>query len=251
MRLIKSIWFMTALGFVILSAGEITIAVAANVSYAIKALKKEFNVVHPKTQVHVILGSSGKLTAQIKHGAPYELFMSANMKYPEVLYTEEIAVTKPVVYARGALACLSVKPQDFTQGLRLLTEDKIKKIAIANPKTAPYGIAAVEALKNGGMYEELKEKFVYGESISQTVSYTTTASDIGMIAKSALFSPQMSHFKKNIHWSDVNETLYTPIDQGIVILKRGEGNVEVEAFYDFMLSTKAQKIMTDFGYKVK
>lgn len=241
---------MIALSFVTLSAGEITIAVAANVSYAIEALKKEFNVLHPETKVQVILGSSGKLTAQIKHGAPYGLFMSANMKYPDALYKEKMAVTKPVVYAQGALAYLSVNKQDFSKGAMLLKEDKIKKIAIANPKTAPYGVAAVEALKNANLYDAVKEKFVYGESISQTVAYATTAADIGVIAKSSLFSPQMAHFKEEIHWSDVDETLYTPISQGIVILKKGENNSEVKAFYDFMQSDKAKVIMKNFGYKV-
>lgn len=234
-----------------LSAGEIKIAVAANVSYAIEPLKKAFNVLYPKTHIEVILGSSGKLTAQIKNGAPYDLFMSANMKYPEVLYKEGVAVTKPIVYAQGALAYVSVKPQDFTQGLKLLTEDKIQKIAIANPKTAPYGVAAVEALKHAKVYDAVKKKFVYGESISQTVTYAMTAADIGFIAKSSLFSPQMAHFKEGIHWRDVDKTFYTPIEQGIVILKKAEGNPEVRNFYDFMLSPKAQEILKNFGYQVE
>ncbi len=231
-------------------AGVIKIAVAANVSYAIKDFKKEFNKAHPETKVQVILGSSGKLTAQIKHGAPYDLFMSANMKYPEVLYKEEIAVTKPVVYAYGALAYVSVKKQDFSKGMMLLKEDHIRKIAVANPKTAPYGIATAEALKNAKVYEDIKSKFVYGESISQTVAYATTAADIGFIAKSSLYSPQMAHFKEGTNWHDVDETLYTPISQGIVILKEGKGNAEVKAFYDFMLGTEGKKILKSFGYKV-
>ena len=246
----KRIVLSILLSFATVSAGEITIAVAANVSYAIEALKKEFNVIYPETKVQVILGSSGKLTAQIKHGAPYGLFMSANMKYPDTLYKEKIAVTKPVVYAQGALAYLSVNKQDFSKGSMLLREDKIKKIAIANPKTAPYGVAAVEALKNANLYDAIKEKFVYGESISQTVAYATTAADIGLIAKSSLYSPQMAHFKEEINWSDVDETLYTPISQGMVILKKGENNSEVKAFYDFMQSDKAKVIMKNFGYKV-
>ncbi|TNF45403.1 MAG: extracellular solute-binding protein, partial [Epsilonproteobacteria bacterium] len=82
-----------------LNAGEIKIAVAANVSYAIEPLKKAFNEHHPDTKIEVILGSSGKLTAQIKNGAPYALFLSANMKYPEALYNEGVAVTEPIIYA--------------------------------------------------------------------------------------------------------------------------------------------------------
>ena len=123
-----------------LFSSTINIAVAANVSYAIDDLKKEFNKQYPKTKVRVTLGSSGKLTAQIKNGAPYTLFMSANMNYPQYLYKEGIAITKPVIYAKGGLAILSNKKQDFTQGIKLVENKKIKKIAVANPKTAPYGI---------------------------------------------------------------------------------------------------------------
>jgi molybdate transport system substrate-binding protein len=246
----KIVWGMV-LSFALVSAGEIKIAVAAYVSYAIEPLKNAFYALYPKTNIEVILGSSGKLTAQIKNGAPYELFMSADMQYPEVLYKEGIAITKPIVYAQGALAYFSVDPQDFTQGIKLLTNDKIQKIAIANPKTAPYGVAAKEALKHAKIYDEVKEKLVYGESISQTVAYATRAADIGLIAKSSLFSPSMTHFKEGVNWSDVDETLYTPIDQGMVILKKAEGNPEVKAFYDFMLSAQARKILENFGYRVE
>ncbi len=230
--------------------GTIKVAVAANVSYAMDALTKAFNTLYPDTQIQVTLGSSGKLTAQIKNGAPYEVFMSANMKYPEALYEEKLAITKPWVYTQGSLVYLSHKKQDFSLGMALLKSDKISKIAIANPKTAPYGKAAEEAMKNAGVYEDVKSKYVFAESISQTVTYTVTATDIGFIAKSSLYSTQMAHFKEGIHWEDVNSTLYTPINQGIVILKAGEKNMEVKTFYDFILSEKAQKIFKDFGYLI-
>ena len=233
-----------------LNAGTIIIAVAANVSYAIEDLKKEFNLTYPNTKVRVTLGGSGKLTAQIKYGAPYQLFMSANMKYPQALYTDGIATTKALVYAQGSLAYLSKKPLDFSQGISIVNNKTIEKIAVANPKTAPYGIATAEALKNAGVYEGIKHKFVYGESISQTVSYAVTAADMGFIAKSSLYSPQMSHYKKGVNWSDVNPKFYTPINQGIVLLKNSEKNSEVTAFYDFMFSDKARKILNDFGYLV-
>jgi len=234
-----------------LHAGKITIAVAANVSYAIEDLKKAFQVSNPDTKVQVILGSSGKLTAQIMHGAPYELFMSADMKYPETLYEKKLAGTKPVVYAEGTLAMLSQKKHNCCAELFVLKSPSIKKIAIANPKTAPYGIATKEALENAKLYEKVKDKLVYGESISQTLSFTIHAADIGIIATSALFSPKMKHYKEAIHWSQVDEKLYTPIKQGIVILKKGEKSMEVKAFYDFMLSKEAKKILSSFGYKVK
>ena len=233
-----------------LFGGVIKIAVAANVSYAIEDLKKEFNRLHPDTKVLVTLGSSGKLTAQIKHGAPYQLFMSANMKYPQALYKDSIATTKPLIYAQGALAYLSSKKQDFSRGIKLLSSNQISKIAIANPKTAPYGKAAFEALKNAGVLEKIKKKFVYAESISQTVSYTIIAADIGIIAKSSLYSTKMSKYKKDINWAELDSKLYTPIDQGIVILKNGKDKSEVEAFYHFILSDKAKEIFKNFGYCV-
>jgi molybdate transport system substrate-binding protein len=173
------------------------------------------------------------------------------MKYPQALYAEKIAVTEPIVYAQGSLAYLSEKEQNLSKGMALLTDSNISKIAIANPKTAPYGVAAAEALKNADLYDVLKEKFVYGESISQTVTYAMTAADIGFVAKSSLFSPQMSHFKKGINWIEVDESLYTAIDQGMVILKKGEGNSEVKAFYDFILSDEGREILKNFGYKVE
>lgn len=237
--------------FALLAAGKINIAVAANVSYAVDELKAEFAKTNPGTKVLVTLGSSGKLTAQIKNGAPYGLFISANMRYPEALYDGKIAITKPIVYARGALAYLSVKKQDFSKGMALLKEEEIVKIAIANPKTAPYGKATIEAFKNAKIYDEIKSKFVYGESISQTVSYAVMAADIGLIAKSSLYSSKMSRYKEGINWSSVDPKLYTPIQQGIVLLKKSDDDKAYRAFYDFILSDKAKVIFKKYGYSVE
>lgn len=246
----KNIFLLFVFAVMSLHAGKIRIAVAANVSYTIAPLVEAFKSEHPETNIELILGSSGKLTAQIKHGAPYDLFLSANMRYPQALYKADMSLDKPRLYAQGALALLSVKARQNWHALTVLQSPEIKKIAIANPKTAPYGVATVEALKNAGVYETLKDKFVYGESISQTIIYATTAADIGIVAKSSLYAPQMLKYKQGIHWSDVDERLYAPIDQGMVMLKQAEANAEVKAFYDFMLSAKAKEILRSFGYKV-
>lgn len=233
-----------------LFAGTINIAVAANVSYAIDELIATFQKANPNTKVRVTLGSSGKLTAQIKHGAPYSLFMSANMKYPNTLYKDGLAITKPVVYAQGSLAMLSIKKLDLHQGIKLVQNSTIQKIAIANPKTAPYGKATFEAFKNAKLLDTIKKKFVYGESISQTVTYAVTATDIGFIAKSSLYSSKMKQFKEGEHWIGVDKSLYTPIDQGVVILKSTKENQEVKALYKFILSDEAKKIFKAYGYSV-
>lgn len=234
-----------------LFAGEINIAVAANVSYAFDELKAEFAKTHPQTKIQVTLGSSGKLTAQIKNGAPYGIFMAANMKFPQSLYEDKIAITKPAVYAQGALAYLSAKQQDFSKGIMLLEDNTIQKIAIANPKTAPYGTAAIQAINNAGIYTKVEKKFVFAESISQTVTYATTAADIGMIAKSSLYSDQMKAYKKGVNWEAVDPKLYTPIEQGIVLIRGSEKNPEYKTFYDFILSQKAKEIFRAYGYIVK
>ncbi|RWS48770.1 molybdate ABC transporter substrate-binding protein [Arcobacter venerupis] len=243
------------LGLMVLSstmfAGQVNIAVAANVSYVINELIAEFNKTNPDTQIQVTLGSSGKLTAQIKNGAPFNIFMSADMKFPESLYEENIAITKPVVYAQGAIAMLSSKELDFKKGIDLIKDDSISKIAIANPKTAPYGTAAIEAIKNAKIPDSIESKFVYAESISQVVTYATTAADVGFIAKSSLYDEKMSQYKENINWISVDPTLYKPIKQGIVIINNAKDNAEVKAFYDFILSEKAKKIFVDYGYLVK
>ena len=243
----QKLFVIFLLSFSLLNASSIKVAVASNVSYAIQDLTKLFNKQFPNIKVKIILGSSGKLTAQIKHGAPYQVFISADMKYPDALYKQKIALTKPKVYALGSLALFSHKKMDFKDGIYTLKSTNISKIALANPKTAPYGIAAKEALLNAKIYKELKSKFVYGESISQTLSYAVTATDIGIVAKSSLYAKNMEHYKVNVNWVDVDARLYTPIKQGIVLLQK---NKQARAFYDFLLSNDAKKIFINYGYQL-
>jgi molybdate transport system substrate-binding protein len=235
---------------VYLYSNNIIVAVASNVSFVINDLKKQFNKLYPNINVKVTLGGSGNLTAQINNGALYDIFMSANMKYPLSLHKTKQTLTKPKVYAQGKLAYLSTKTQDFSKGINLLKENYIKQISVANPKVAPYGKASFEAMKNGNVLNEVKDKLVYAQSISQTLSYTLIATDVGLIAKSALFSNKMKNFKKGIHWIDIDPKLYKPIDQGIVMLKNGQNNNEAKLFYDFILSSQAKKIFTKFGYQL-
>lgn len=236
---------MTAL---VLQAGSVRVATAANVSYAIGELVRAFEQMHPDIRVQITLGGTGKLVAQIRHGAPYDLLMAADMTYPQALYRDGLAVALPRVYARGALALLSTKERDLAAGLRLLTDPAIHTIAIANPKTAPYGKASFEALKNAGLLERLTQKFVYGESISQTVAHTVNAADIGLVSKSSLFSPQMKQYKEGREWVTVETQLYDPIDQGIVILTSAKNSARAKAWYDFMLSPEAGRILQHYGY---
>lgn len=233
-----------------LLAGEISVAVAANLSDVIEVMKAEFVKTSPQTKVNTVLGASGKFATQIKAGAPFDLFLSADMKFPEALYDEKLAVTKPVVYASGALAMMSTKGLDLSKGIDIITDAKVEKIALANPKTAPYGTAAVEAFKNAKLYEKVESKLVYGESISQAVQFATTAADVGFVHKSAFYSENMKRYIEGKDWVNVDTKLYTPIAQGIVVLKQAENNAEAKAFYDFVLSAKAKQIFKNYGYLV-
>ena len=236
---------MTAL---VLQAGSVCVATAANVSYAIGELVRAFEQVHPDTKVQITLGGTGKLVAQIRHGAPYDLLMAADMAYPQALYRDGLATALPRVYARGALALLSTKERDFSSGLGVLESPAIESIAIANPKTAPYGKASFDALQTAGLLRKLKPKFVYGESISQTAAHTVSAADIGFVARSSLYSPQMAQYREGRQWIAVDTSLYDPIDQGIVILTSAKNSAGVKAWYDFMLSAEAGRILQHYGY---
>lgn len=233
-----------------LLAGEISVAVAANLSDAVESLKTEFAKTNPNTKVNTILGASGKFTTQIKSGAPFDLFLSADMKFPESLYEDGIAVTKPVVYASGALAMVSTKGLDLSKGIAVIADPKVEKIAIANPKTAPYGTASMEAFKNANILDKVEPKLVQGDSIGQALQFSLTAADVGFVNASAFYSDKMKEYKKGVQWVDVDPKLYKPIAQGIVLLKQAEKNVEAKAFYDFVLSAKAKAIFKNYGYVV-
>jgi len=228
----------------------LSIAVAANVSYAMPALEKEFLSLYPNIQIRTILGSSGKLTAQIQNSAPYDIFLSANMRYPNALYKNKIAITKPLIYAQGTLAILSPNQRGFKHGIKLLKSKLVKRIAVANPKTAPYGVATFEALEKIGIVSDIKNKIIYGESISQTVSYTQLVADVGIVAKSSLFSPRLKKYHENVHWVEVDKTLYTPINQGVVLLKHAKENKHAKLFYDFLFSNKGKNILKQYGYTI-
>ncbi|WP_457561141.1 molybdate ABC transporter substrate-binding protein [Caminibacter sp.] len=227
------------LTFVLLRA-DVYVASAANLTYAMPSLIHEFHKSHPNVKIKLILSSSGKLTAQVMHGAPYDIFLSANMKYPNFLYEKGFSKTKPVVYAKGAIGLFSVK----FKNLSLNNLKNLKCIAIANPKTAPYGRAAIEAFKKAGIYDNIKNKLVYAETVSSVIPYAVNSCDVGVIAKSSIFSKNIKNIG-NFYYKDIPSNLYSPIKQGIVLLSDKKAAKE---FYDFMLSKKAKEILKKYGY---
>jgi len=230
----------------ILLANDIKVAVAANVSYAIDDLKKEFLATHPQSHIDIIVASTGKLTTQILHNAPFDILLGANEAYPQKVYDNHYAISKPIVYAKGALIYLSTQDLNLSNPIALLKSDKISKIAIANPKTAPYGTAAFQALQNAKVLDDIKHKFIYGESISSTLTYTLRGADIGLVAKSSIYSPKLKI--QNLVYKDVDKSLYTPISQAMVLLKNAQNNQDAKKFFEFLQTSKAKEIFQKYGY---
>lgn len=229
------------------SSQELRVAVAANAQFVTQALKKVFTE-ETGIKTTLIVSSSGKLTAQIRQGAPFDVFLSADMKYPATLYKEGQTADKPKVYAYGKLVLWTLGSTDLSNGIKVVTNQGITKIAIANPQTAPYGVAAVEALKKAGFYDKVKSKLVYGESISQVNQYLLSgAADIALTAKSVVLSPGM---KSKGHWKEVDHNLYEPIAQGVIITKTAHMEA-AEKFYKFLFSKKAEGIFEKYGYLIK
>ncbi|UBM59802.1 molybdate ABC transporter substrate-binding protein [Marinilongibacter aquaticus] len=223
------------------------VATAANMQFAMDSLVQNFEQ-ETGIQVETIIGSSGKLTAQIEEGAPFDIFISADMKYPETLYAHGKAVDKPKVYAKGQLV-LWTAVDKLMPDLEKLENVQIKHIALANPKTAPYGRAAEEVLRQLDKENALKDKFVYGESIAQTNQFILSkTAELGFTAKSVVFTPKV---KNTGHWISISDSLYSPIEQGVVILKQANGqNEAAERFYTFLFSDTAKKILKSYGYSV-
>lgn len=224
---------------------KLTIATAENVQFAMQELIEEFTQ-ETGIETEIIHGSSGKLLAQIMEGAPYDVFVSADMKYPNTLYKAGKAATKPKVYAYGKLVLWTVK-DEIMPSLKILTSDSIHHIAMANPKTAPYGVATQEVLKHIGADEQIEEKLVFGEGIGQTNQFINSgAADIGFTAMSVVMSPKLSTKGK---WIPLDTSTYTPIAQGAVVIKKeGKNTEKAQAFYQFLFSAKAKPILEKYGY---
>eukprot|EP01037_Dinobryon_pediforme_P017248 gene17248-17438_t len=169
---------------------NIKVAAAANLQAVIKVLQADFK---KKTGIEIepIVGSSGNLVAQIKNGAPFDVFLSADMSFPETLYKDGLSKKSPIVYAQGSLIICSNQDVGFENWERVLLTHRVQKIAIANPAIAPYGKAADEALKSKGILNDVKSKVVTGESISQVNTYITTGvADVGFTTQALVKDPE-------------------------------------------------------------
>ena len=192
-------------------SASITVAIAANVQFAMEEIKVAFEK-QQGIQVDLISTSSGKLSTQIRQGAPYHVFVSADTKYPDSLVQSGDATSPSKVYAYGMLVVWTMRPDlDISEGMQVLDDGALKKIAVANPITAPYGQEAIRALTRAHLLDSVQPKLVYGESIGQTSQYILSgAAELGFTAKSVVLAPEMQGKGR---WIEIPADLYEPIAQ--------------------------------------
>jgi molybdate transport system substrate-binding protein len=248
MQFLKS---FIALIFLVLStnlwAGEkITIAAAADLKFAMEEIVAVFKQANPADQVETIYGSSGKFHTQIQQGAPFDLFFSADIAYPRMLEKEGLAASEPKPYAFGRLVLWSASRDAGKMTLADLADPAIKKIAIANPKHAPYGKRAEETLRSAGLWDKVESRLVMGENIAQTAQYMQSGNaDVGIIALSLALNKELA---SKGGYALIPDNLHQPLEQGYIITKQAAGNPLAKKFADYMGSPEARRVMVRYGF---
>jgi molybdate transport system substrate-binding protein len=230
------------------SAEDLAIAAASDLNFAIKDLIAEYEKATGH-HVKLSLGSSGNFYAQIQNGAPFDVYFSADIGYPKKL--EEAGLTVPgslYRYAVGRIVLWTnhTSKREVSKGLEILRDPAIKKIAIANPKHAPYGRAAVAAMQHFKVYDEAKDRLVLGENISQAAQFIESgACDVGIIALSLALAPTMK--AAGTYW-EIPSDAHPPLEQGAAILKSSKQQKTAQQFLDFMQGQPGQEIMSRYGF---
>ncbi len=228
-------------------AEKITVAAAADLKFAMHEVAAGFRNDYPGEEVEIIYGSSGAAYTQIQQGAPYDLYFSADIAYPQELIKRGFAAsTKVTPYARGRIVLWSATRDASKMTLASLTDPKITRIAVANPEHAPYGKRAEEALRAAKLWNAVKSKMVYGENVTQAAQFVQTGNaQVGIISLSLAVSPELS--RKGGYYL-IPDNLHEPLEQGFIILKRAEHNALARQFADYMNTPAARAIMTRYGF---
>lgn len=228
------------------TAAETRVAVAANFTEPAKEIAARFEA---KTghKATLSFGSSGQFFTQIANGAPFEVFLSADVERPQKAETDGFAVPGTrFTYATGRLVLWSKTPGLVDARGAVLAKGAFQKIAIADPKAAPYGLAAVETMRKLGLYDRLSPKLVTGTSITQAYQFVDTgAAELGFVALS-----QVVNHKQGSRWI-VPAANHTPIDQQAVLLKTGADNVAAKTFLQFLKTPEAKAIVRRYGYEIR
>lgn len=245
-------WFVSALAWALLAANplhaeEVSVAVAANFTAPMKLLAAEFE----KESGHKVLasyGSTGKFYAQIKNAAPFEVLLAADDETPAKLVKEGAAVSGTAfTYAVGKLVLWSAKADVVDASGAVLKKAAFEHVSLADPRLAPYGAAAVEAMKSIGVYDRVQPKVVTAENITQAYQFISSGNaELGFVALSQVLKDGKI---EGSSWL-VPAKLYTPILQDAVLLERGRGKASAEALTKYLKSDKAKAVIRSFGYEL-
>lgn len=225
----------------------ISVAAAANLRDVLEDLKQIYIKENPDKKVEITFGSSGLLVQQILNGASFDLFLSADSTFPDMLKSKNKTSGNSEIYTYGKVALWSSKA-NVSEGVKLVLNPEINKIAIANPELAPYGKNTVEALKKSGLYSKIENKIVWAENISQVAQFASTGNaDVGFIALSNAKNKEMM---RRGNFYELSEKECAPIAQSGIVLK-GKSQTESQDFFDFINSEKANEIWKRYGYQTK
>lgn len=231
-----------------LAQETLTVAAAADLQPVMTEIAARFQK-HSGASVKLSFGSSGNFFAQIKNGAPYDLFFSADVDYPAKLQAAgliEPGSLSPYAFGKIALWAPNRSSIDVSKGMSVLTENGVKKIAIANPAYAPYGRAAEATLKNAGLWESVSSKLVLGENIAQTAQFVQSGNaDVGIVALSLIFAPAMKDRGKYLI---VPQSLYPPLQQAAVILKSSQHKELAAKFLEYTKSSEISSLLRQYGF---
>lgn len=244
--LIRALLLLTILVASPLRADEIRIAAAADLRFAMDEIVSVFKQQHPNERIEVSYGSSGKFHSQIQNGAPFDLFFSADIALPRSLAQTGQASGEVHPYAIGRIVLWALRRDGAALSLNDLTRPEISRIAIANPKHAPYGMRAVEALKTAKVWNSVESRLVYGENIAQTAQFVQTGNaDVGIIALSLAITPE---FAATGRYTLIPAEMHTPLEQGFIVLKRAENNPLAHKFANFFNEPSVRSIMNRYGF---
>ena len=230
-------------------ANSVIVLSSANLKFLFSDIVKKYSEIYPKDKINVNFASSGNITKDIINGKKYDIFLAANMIYPQKVYDAKKAATKPTLYTTGSLVLLIAKHKGLkNRNINILIDEDIKEITIANKKTAPYGMAAIEALKNSGIYNKIESKLFYSTNASNIIGDVLWYGHAGILPRSSIGFLPRGYNVYGENWVDIDENLYTPLKQYFVVSKEGLKNNATKRFTKFLL-TKGQKIFKENGYK--
>jgi molybdate transport system substrate-binding protein len=241
------LFFVTIMVFP--AKAQLTPAVAANMKYAFEEIASAFGRSTGIT-VTPVYGSSGKLVTQIRNGAPFDLFISADVGFADSVCVSNLCCGKPAIYAYGKLVLWTTKPIDISAGAAILIDSSIQSIAVGDLKLTTYGPAARRLLEKENLWSSIEAKIIYGENVAMVAQFIASgAVDVGFTAKSMVLSDEM---RGKGTWIEMDSATYDPLPQAAVMLSYGEINngMATGELYKYLFGQEARRILVRYGYTV-